>query len=64
MADTITAVRLSKKIIGAAREAGKLQTRSIAAQIEHWARLGCAIENAPRVEKALIDRLLNNVKLD
>jgi hypothetical protein len=64
MADTITAVRLSKKIISAAREAGQLQTRSIAAQVEHWARLGRAIENAPRVEKALIDRLLHNVSTD
>lgn len=61
MADTITAVRLSKTIIEAAREAGKLQSRSISGQIEHWARLGHAIEKAPRVEKALLDRLLHSV---
>ena len=63
MAETITAVRLSRNIVNSAREAGNIQSRSIASQIEHWARLGRAIENAPRVEKALIDRLLNNVPI-
>ena len=64
MAETITAVRLSKRIISAAREAGQIHTRSIAAQVEHWAKLGRAIENAPRVEKALIDRLLHSVNVN
>lgn len=58
MVETITAVRLSKEIIESARKQADLQTRSIAGQIEHWARLGRAIEAAPRAEKAMLDRLL------
>ncbi|KAF0118003.1 MAG: hypothetical protein FD163_391 [Hyphomonadaceae bacterium] len=61
MAETITAVRLSKEIIESARNACDLQTRSIAGQIEHWARLGRAIEAAPRAEKAMLDHLLYRV---
>jgi hypothetical protein len=55
---TVTAVRLSRDLINSARETGTLQSRSIAGQIEHWARLGRAMEAAPAVEKALLDKLL------
>lgn len=55
---TVTAVRLSRELIETARETGALQSRSIAGQIEHWARLGRAIEAAPAIEKALLDSLL------
>jgi len=38
------AVKLSDALIADARAAAKLEDRSIAGQIEHWARLGRAVE--------------------
>lgn len=58
MTETVTAVRLSRALIDAARVAGALESRSIAGQVEHWARLGMALEAAPDVRKALLDALL------
>jgi hypothetical protein len=58
MTETVTAVRLSRLLIEAAKQTGALHSRSIAGQVEHWARLGMALEAAPDVQKALIDDLL------
>jgi len=55
---TVTAVRLSRAIVEAARIECALQSRSIGGQIEHWARLGMAIEMREGAEKRLLDRLL------
>lgn len=38
------AVKLSDALIAEARTAAELEVRSIAGQIEHWARLGRAAE--------------------
>ncbi len=57
-AETVTAVRLSRNIVEAARAEGALQSRSIGGQIEHWVRLGMAIEMREGADKRLLDRLL------
>lgn len=58
MTDTVTAVRLSRALVEFARREGLAQSRSIAGQVEHWARLGMALEAAPPVQKAALDALL------
>ncbi|HDR14114.1 MAG TPA: hypothetical protein ENN79_01245 [Desulfobacteraceae bacterium] len=41
-----TAVRISEELVSEARRFGRIDRRSLAGQIEHWARLGkCAEEN-------------------
>jgi hypothetical protein len=37
-------VKLSETLVAAARSEAKATNRSITAQVEHWARLGCAVE--------------------
>jgi hypothetical protein len=39
-------VKLSDPLINAARKSATSSHRSLAAQVEHWATLGCAIEGA------------------
>ena len=39
-------VKLSETLVAAARSEAKATNRSITAQVEHWARLGCAVEAA------------------
>jgi len=46
MAQTFSTVKLSSRLVDEARREAELLHRSIAGQIEHWARLGRAIENA------------------
>ncbi len=53
-----SAIKLSDQFVGLARGEGKVMGRSIAGQVEHWARLGRAVERAPgfdygRVRSAL-----------
>jgi len=54
-------VRLSSELTEAARSEADLMHRSLGGQIEHWARLGRAIEEVglplPRVREALEGRL-------
>lgn len=45
-------VRLSAELVQVARETGQLMERSIASQIEYWARLGRAVERTLRIEQA------------
>ena len=52
------AVRLSEDLIGEARNEAAIMSRSITSQVEHWAKLGRAIEQSPgfdygRVKAAL-----------
>ena len=54
-----SAIKLSDGFVGLARGEGKVMGRSIAGQVEHWARLGRAVERAPgfdygRVRSALV----------
>jgi len=56
-----SAIKLSDAFVEIARREGRVMGRSIAGQVEHWARLGRAIERAPgfsydRVHAALAAR--------
>jgi hypothetical protein len=42
-----TAIKLSDEFVNLARSEGSVMGRSIAGQVEHWARLGRAVERAP-----------------
>lgn len=42
-----TAIKLSAEFVDLARGEGRVMGRSIAGQVEHWARLGRALERAP-----------------
>lgn len=42
-----TAIKLSDAIVTIARTEARVMGRSIAGQVEHWARLGRAVERAP-----------------
>jgi len=46
-------VKLSESLVAAVRAEAKATNRSITAQVEHWARLGCAVEKALRHEDLL-----------
>lgn len=56
-----SAIKLSDTFVEIARNEGRVMGRSIAGQVEHWARLGRAVERAPgfsydRVHAALSAR--------
>jgi hypothetical protein len=58
MASTHASVKLSSAFIDEARREASVVHRSVGAQVEYWARLGRAVENAPafginRVRQAL-----------
>jgi hypothetical protein len=42
-----SAIKLSAEFVDLARGEGRVMGRSIAGQVEHWARLGRAVERAP-----------------
>jgi hypothetical protein len=46
-------VKISDVLIAAAREAAPLANRSLAAQVEHWAALGRAIEGSLTVDQSV-----------
>lgn len=55
---SITAVRLSASLVTLAKAEGAVQNRSISGQVEHWARLGMALEAAPEARLAELNALL------
>lgn len=55
---SITAVRLSAALVALAKSEGVAQNRSISGQVEHWARLGMALEAAPEARLAELNSLL------
>jgi hypothetical protein len=62
MAQNFSTVKLSSQLVDEARREAELLHRSIAGQIEHWARLGRAVENTEgfsldRVRRALAGEL-------
>jgi hypothetical protein len=62
MASNFSTVKLAAGLVNEARREAELLNRSLGGQIEHWARLGRAIENAPgftleRVRDTLEGRL-------
>ncbi len=46
MAANFATVKLSRRLVDEARQEAELLHRSLAGQIEHWAKLGRALENA------------------
>lgn len=62
MSANFASIKLSADLVEEARRDGAVFSRSIAGQVEHWARLGKALEAAPgftidRVQAALEGRL-------
>jgi hypothetical protein len=49
MASNFASVKLSGDLVDQARKEAQVVHRSVGAQVEYWARLGRAIENAPGV---------------
>jgi hypothetical protein len=52
------AVRISEELLTEARKYSRLDHRSIAGQIEHWARLGKCAEENPGLTYSLIKEIL------
>jgi len=53
-----TAVRVSEDLDAAARKFSRIDHRSVAGQIEHWARLGKYAEENPDLPYTLIKEIL------
>jgi hypothetical protein len=52
------AVRISEELLMAAKKFGRVDHRSQAGQIEHWARLGKCVEENPDLTYSLIKEIL------
>lgn len=52
------AVRISEELLTEARKYSRLDHRSLAGQIEHWARLGKCAEENPDLTYSLIKEIL------
>lgn len=53
-----TAVRISERLINEAKRFSRVDHRSLAGQIEHWARLGKCVEENPDLTYSLIKEIL------
>lgn len=53
-----TAVRISEELVDEAKRFARIDHRSLAGQIEHWARLGKCVEENPDLPYALIKEIL------
>ena len=53
-----TAIRISEELANEARKFGRIDHRSLAGQIEHWARMGKCAEENPDLTYALIKEIL------
>jgi hypothetical protein len=53
-----SAVRISEGLLNDARKFSRIDHRSVAGQIEHWARMGKCIEENPELTFALIKEIL------
>ena len=53
-----TAVRISQDLLNDARRFSRIDHRSLAGQIEHWARLGKCAEENPDLTYSLIKEIL------
>jgi len=53
-----TAVRISEELVDEAKIFGRIDHRSLAGQIEHWARLGKCAEENPDLTYSLIKEIL------
>jgi len=57
-----TAVRVSERLLKAARLVSAVDNRSITGQIEHWARIGKCAEENPDLPYQLIKEILMGVE--
>jgi len=57
-----TAVRVSEKLVKAARLVSAVDNRSITGQIEHWARIGKCAEENPDLPYQLIKEIMMGVE--
>lgn len=53
-----TAVRISEGLVDEAKRFGRIDHRSLAGQIEHWARMGKCAEENPDLPYFLIKEIL------
>ena len=53
-----TAVRVSEELVGEAKKFSRIDHRSVAGQIEHWARMGKCVEENPGLPYTLIKEIL------
>ena len=53
-----TAVRISEELVDEAKKYGRIDHRSLAGQIEHWARMGKCAEENPDLPYSLIKEIL------
>ncbi|KAF0117470.1 MAG: hypothetical protein FD151_2352 [bacterium] len=53
-----TAVRISEELADEAKKHGRIDHRSLAGQIEHWARMGKCAEENPDLPYYLIKEIL------
>jgi hypothetical protein len=53
-----TAVRISEELVDEAKKYGRIDHRSLAGQIEHWARMGKCAEENPDLTYFLIKEIL------
>ena len=53
-----TAVRVSEELVGEAKKFSRIDHRSVAGQIEHWARMGKCVEENPGLPYSLIKEIL------
>ncbi|MBI5606853.1 MAG: hypothetical protein HY879_26280 [Deltaproteobacteria bacterium] len=53
-----TAVRISEELLNDAKRFSRIDHRSLAGQIEHWARMGKCAEENPDLPYSLIKEIL------
>ena len=53
-----TAVRISEALVDEAKKYGRIDHRSLAGQIEHWARMGKCVQENPDLPYSLIKEIL------
>lgn len=53
-----TAVRISEELVDEARRFGRIDHRSLAGQIEHWAHMGKYAEENPDLPYSLLKEIL------
>ena len=53
-----TAVRVSEGLVTEARKFSRIDHRSLAGQIDHWARMGKCVEENPDLTYSLIKEIL------
>jgi hypothetical protein len=56
------AVRISEELAKEARKLGRIDHRSLAGQIEHWARMGKCAEENPDLPYSLIKEMLIGIE--